>query len=102
LENVNIWAHFTAILAATKTTRPEARPIGGFYSQKFLSNFFQKVGRRRPRGRQDGLKGSFRCSLAHPAVDRFGLDRTGGIHVRIVTLDARPVRGSYLRGQAKF
>jgi len=39
------------ILAATKATRPE-----GPY-EKFLSNFFQKVGRRRPGGSSVALPG---------------------------------------------
>jgi len=50
---------------------------------KSFDQTFSKVCRRRPRDRQDGLKGSFHCSLAHPADARSGLTgRRGFMPVR--------------------
>ncbi len=69
--------------------------------QKFLSNFFQKVGRRRPEVLlsalivfQDGFEVLVGLIYTHPAGAHLGFDRAGGhprFHVCIGTLDARPV-----------
>ncbi len=69
------------------------RPEGPY--QKFLPDFFQKVGRRRLWDQQDGLKGSFRCSLAHPAGARLGIDRTKRLHARPVQCSKGALRANY-------
>jgi len=58
-------------------------PGGGFSKEP--------PGSRRQVVRQDEFEVLVGLIYTHPAEARFGLDRTGGIHVRIVTLDARPV-----------